>query len=87
MENTCSGEPLCENQSTKGSLGSCLGLRLRVLTGDYSSTKHTVKHTGASGRMSHRHSLRTHMPPMVTVAQVRSAKAGVPSAGPVAALM
>lgn len=31
--------------------------------------------------------LDTHIPPMVTVAQVRSAKAGVPSAGPLAALM
>lgn len=29
----------------------------------------------------------TYMPPIVTVAQVRSAKAGVPSPGPVAALM
>lgn len=29
----------------------------------------------------------TYMPPIVTVAQVRSEKAGVPSAGPVAALM
>lgn len=29
----------------------------------------------------------TYMPPMVTVAQVRSEKAGVPSAGPVAARM
>lgn len=29
----------------------------------------------------------TYIPPMVTVAQVRSEKAGVPSAGPVAARM
>lgn len=29
----------------------------------------------------------TYMPPMVTVAQVRSENAGVPSAGPVAARM
>lgn len=29
----------------------------------------------------------TYMPPIVTVAQVRSGKAGVPSPGPVAALM
>lgn len=29
----------------------------------------------------------SYMPPMVTVAQVRSEKAGIPSPGPVAALM
>lgn len=69
------------------------GFRLGALTGDSSFPKHVISNenrwslTKEARYADQWLSLHTYMPPMVTVAQVRSAKAGVPSAGPVAALM
>lgn len=54
---------------------------------DFSFVRYHLAVTFPTFKNTALENISTYMPPMVTVAQVRSEKAGVPSAGPVAARM